>query len=58
MPKIEPKTKPKGKAVSQATIKALKDMLKAKGKDDKKLKASTDIELAQEQGGTACLVSS
>jgi len=48
MPKIEPKTKPKGKAVSQATIKALKDMLKAKGKDDKKLKASTDIELAQE----------
>jgi hypothetical protein len=48
MPKIEKKTKPQGKPVAQATIKALKDLLKAKGKDDKKLKANTDIELAEE----------
>jgi len=48
MPLIEKKEKPQGKSVKQAQLKALKDLLKAKGHDEKKLKATTDIELAQE----------
>jgi len=48
MPKIEKKDKPRSKQVKAKDIKALKDLLKAKGHDEKKLKATTDIELAQE----------
>ena len=48
MPKIEPRTKPKGKSVSQKNMTALKKLLEIKGKDVKTLKATTDIELSQE----------
>ena len=48
MPKIEKKDKPQGKSVKAKDIKALKDLLKSKGHDEKKLKATTDIELAAE----------
>jgi len=48
MPKIEPRTKPKGKSVSQKNFTALKKLLESKGTDTKDLKASTDIELAEE----------